>query len=338
MRARNAGLPGTLLFATVLLLLAPSAGGPADRPSFTVAVLRRDGILIPFATFDGNRWSNRWPARQATEVPIGLGDVPREWWPNKEVTRDWTAWLVAGKSQPIKVQAPALVSVHCNRRVGLRTDFVSLEPPPPPDFQPYPKNGLAIAGQATVERVELVQPASAEAKAFVELIADSVNEAETRAARAWAGVWVHPVDQKGRAKTPLALEVLARAPGVDPASAASYFEGVKKYPGFLLPSEPDPFGKGKDATPELCDYVTFTGGWVLSTPGGGAPRKLIGADMTNCNRQGVAYTLPLGVIRTAGRVFWIVQASGWDFERYDVIEVRAKDIKTVLSVGGGGCQ
>ena len=40
--------------------------------AFTVGVLRRDGVIVPFAAFDGKRWSNRWPppALDST-VPVG---------------------------------------------------------------------------------------------------------------------------------------------------------------------------------------------------------------------------------------------------------------------------
>ena len=33
-----------------------------SRPVFSVGALRRDGIVIPFATYDKNHWETNWPA------------------------------------------------------------------------------------------------------------------------------------------------------------------------------------------------------------------------------------------------------------------------------------
>jgi hypothetical protein len=32
-----------------------------SRPVFSVGALRRDGIVIPFATYDKNHWETNWP-------------------------------------------------------------------------------------------------------------------------------------------------------------------------------------------------------------------------------------------------------------------------------------
>ena len=193
MCARPAGLFAAALFAIVFALF-PTDGRTDDRPGFAVGVLRRDGVLIPFATYDGRKWTNRWPAEQAEDVPIGLGDVPKEWWLGGQMRKEWTAWLTSGVSQPIVARAPVTVNVHCTRRVGLRTDFVAMEPPPPPDFQPYPKSGLAVTGPAkvVVERIELVPAASPEAKAIAEKVKTDVASAETKKVRASVSAVVPP--------------------------------------------------------------------------------------------------------------------------------------------------
>jgi hypothetical protein len=336
MRGRPARLLAATFLAAIFALVA-SPGRTDERPGFTLAVLRRDGVIIPFASYDGNRWTNRWPAQQATDVPIGLGDVPKDWWPGGQVRTEWTAWLTTGATRPIKVEAPVLVSVHCTRRVGLRTDFVALEPTPPPDFQPYPKSGLAVAGPASVvvERVELVPTTSPEAKGFADSVKSGVDSIETKSVKAWARSWRHPVDETGRQKVPLTLEVLAKTPGLAPGSSVYYFEGVKKYPGFVQTPWSSSLPREFSSLPQTCEYLTFAGGWLLPNAMRAAKAN-IGAELSNCNREGLVYTLPLGVIRANGHLFWIVQESSWDFERYNVIEVREKDVRAALSVGGGG--
>jgi hypothetical protein len=47
---------------------------------------------------------------------------------------------------------------------------------------------------------------------------------------------------------------------------------------------------------------------------------------------------PLGAIRVADKLFWLAQFSGWNHERYVVVEVKPKAVEAVLSVWGGSCQ
>ena len=325
------------LIAIAIVAALPAPAPLAQSTGFTLAVLRRDGVIIPFASFEGNRWVNRWPAEQAMEVPIGLGDVPKEWWPNRTITLEWKAWPLSAVALPIKVVAPTMVKVHCARRVALRTDYVSVEPPPPPEVQPYPKNGLAVAGNAVVEAIQLVPQVSPVAAALVEHVRNEVLEAESKRAREWKQVWEHPMNEKGRAAVPLTLELLARTPGLETGSSVYYFEGVKKYPGFYQYPPAQLVVPGRLPTREMCEFITFAGGWFFDLGKPGASKASAGAELTNCNREGVAYTLPLGALRVAGRLFWVVQTSGWNFERYDVIEIKSKEVKVALSVGGGGC-
>ncbi|RPJ83551.1 MAG: hypothetical protein EHM13_07165, partial [Acidobacteria bacterium] len=104
-----------------------------------VAVLRRDGTIIPFANWNGRRWSTSWPAASLTiEVPITLESVPRGWWPDDRPETSWTAWPIGGEPRPINVKAPLAIGQHCDMNVGLSTDYRSDEPVPPVKVQPYP--------------------------------------------------------------------------------------------------------------------------------------------------------------------------------------------------------
>ena len=73
MRPRRS-LAGVLFIlpALLVLLTSPSSTAPStdrdgeaedeSKQSFTLAVVRRDSIAIPFATYDGKRWKNAWPS------------------------------------------------------------------------------------------------------------------------------------------------------------------------------------------------------------------------------------------------------------------------------------
>src|SRR4051794_28317478 len=107
--------------ATFILAAALGAGITADEPrGFAVAVLRRDGLLIPFATFDGKRWRNTWPAPHGFEltIPISTGSVPTRWWGIPGRREIWQAW-VDGASSSLRVVQPDWVGVHCTRVITL---------------------------------------------------------------------------------------------------------------------------------------------------------------------------------------------------------------------------
>src|SRR5207253_3038803 len=66
-------------FAAVLCFCAIASHAAPDM--FTVGVLRRDGIVVPFAAYDGKQWRNRWLTPGAdVDVPIDLRNVPSRWW------------------------------------------------------------------------------------------------------------------------------------------------------------------------------------------------------------------------------------------------------------------
>ena len=48
--------------------------------------------------------------------------------------------------------------------------------------------------------------------------------------------------------------------------------------------------------------------------------------------------LPLGVDAVGGKLYWLAQFSGWDHERYVVIEIKPKTVEAVVNAWGGSCQ
>ena len=50
-----------------------------------------------------------------------------------------------------------------------------------------------------------------------------------------------------------------------------------------------------------------------------------------------SYMLPLGVIRRSDRIYWLAQFSGWNQERYVVLEIESKKVDVRVNVWGGSC-
>ena len=96
-------------FAAGLLIVASIAFADAVTPPFAVGALRRDGVIIPFAVFNGKRWSVRWPAPSIElDVPINLRAVPSSWWGPVCSSRTSVPWLV--RSTIRKTGAATVVS------------------------------------------------------------------------------------------------------------------------------------------------------------------------------------------------------------------------------------
>jgi len=322
---RSAGSGGVLL--AVLLVLAAAPAPPDEQPAtfFRLAVVRRDTILVPFATYDGRRWSNDWPVpRESLDVPVSLRDVPSRWWGRGGPADLWTFWPLGEASRPLKVLAPAWFPAHCLMNVGLRTDYAPAAPIPAHFGQPHPKDGLATTGPVTVEPIALLDEKAPEWNLFNQVLQERFNEAETAAVRSSAaGGWGAPYSEKERAAIPATIEVLCRS-RLTGDTFIYYFEAVKRYE------------KKDDTGKPACFMMTHGAGWIRPKADGRNDVEMA-AVLANCDRDGVVFMLPLGLLRLGTNPLWVVQWGGWGYERYEILEVGLKGIKSVFQTPGGGC-
>jgi hypothetical protein len=301
--------------AFFLITAALIAAAEPPIPPFAAGVLRRDGVIVPFAVFDGKSWSARWP-KPALDliVPIDVGSVPEKWWGATGPRDTWFAVIGSAAPQPIKVVQPDWIDVHCVRQIGLHTDYRSDQLPPPLGEEPYPKDGLAISPSRPVEPIVNVPPAGTEANAMMAELKDAFNRAE----RQPAGKADHPVSRERREEIDPKIEAVY-AHGTEPR--AYYVEATREYMTF-----------GNHD----CQLMSFGTGWFVRENGKFRP-LVMAVDVLGCDRQGASYMLPFGVVRTGTRLFWLVQFSGWASERYAVIEPKMKSVDAVVNVWGGGC-
>jgi len=304
--------------AAVAIAVAASLGAAAGGDGFAAAVLRRDGILLPFAAFDGKRWSHPWPAAQRAGdlmVPISLSAVPKSWWGPTPPLHEWQAFLPGG-ARALRVTQPDWVESHCGRHVGLRTDYQSTAPPPPRTAQPYPKDGLATSPPHSVEPIEIVPVTAVELRTLLPVLLTQFNEAERRVEQEYG----HPITRRAREGILPTVEAVY-AYGDSPR--IYYVEAIRPY-------------RRLGQTIDECTAVGSGTGWFIREAAGVRSLTTV-VDVLTCRRDAGSYMLPLGVLRLNDRLYWLAQFSGWDHERYVVVEIKKKSVEVVINTWGGVC-
>lgn len=316
-------LTGVVLVAVLGALELPAPAPQEPAGDLVLGVLRRDGIVTPFATFDGRRWKGRWPDDiRNRELPISLQDVPESWWGVDVPPRTMTIWRDGVRAGSVTLTGVTTTRLMCEPRVSLKSDHKPSAPLPPPFELPYPKDGLVVAGNASVEPIQSPQRGSAEWNQAMILITDDFNRAENRAAQAFTA-WQHPVKPEQRRMIPITMEAIYRAPTDDPQWTAYYVEAVRQYP---------PGREDKDG----CGLATFGHGWVLLGPKNEA-KVHVSATVTYCDRKGVSYMLPFGLIRANGKPYWVFQYSGFEEEWYEVAEATRRGVDPIVAYRAGFC-
>ena len=311
----------------ISLLLSSTAWLPAaPRLNLGLAVLRRDGIMIPFAAFNGHEWTAPWPTSDTDgPLPIGLDDVPKKWWGPVGPGATWTAWMVEdGSSRPLKVKKPEQVRVFCGGHVGVRTDYVG---EPVDEREPsVAKDALVIASSGdkipaeSILQVSVFAPVAA---IVVRTMTDEFNKAEAEAATHFTN-WVHPYSPRERAAMPIELEALYRSRETSPQGEwlVSYVEAIRRFPA-------GPFDRD-------CGLITWARGWIIERDGR-KPEIHLTARVTYCDREGVSFMQPLGRLTIDGDTYWVYQMSSWRDEIYTVAHIRPEEVRPVLNVSGGEC-
>jgi hypothetical protein len=296
--------------------------GAQQAERFTLGVMRRDGVVIPFAAFAGD-WSLPWPGSiRDIELPITLEAVPAKWW-GGELRQPWTLWSPGGTATPVTPRSPALVMVGEERRLGVRTSFQSAELPALPLTVPYPKEGVVVAGDVKIERIASVSRLSPAWKELAQSIRRDIDSAEQKAIdRIKNGPgWIHPIPRFEREQIPSEIEAWYTSGLEQPGFAISYIEAVKKYP----PGVED----------EGCGLETFVSGWVHKNNRLTELKTDLSAHITYCDRKGISYMLPFGRLRAKSRTHWVFQLSSWEREWYAVAEVTPGRLRVVAEYLGG---
>jgi hypothetical protein len=329
---------GTLVcLSLALLALPPAAAQMPRRTPFTLAILRRDGVLTPFAAYDG-QWKAPWPVPgQKLDMPFSAAAIPKSWWRDKQPITDWKLIpFASGRSdaRTAHVTGVNYFRAGCLQGVGLVTDYKPAILPPPPRVFPYPKDALAYSGDVTIDPIEVVGPTDGIVASLIkELPGEITPKEELAIALITSHRWEHTYSEAERKATPVQLEALYRVPkGLDGRNLY-YYEAVKRY--FL------PKGKTQATEEPHCDLVTFASGWFTLTPQGLIADLNAKVVISSCDYLQARIMLPLGTVTIDGERLWIVQWSNPMMETYEILKPsKAAALQQMVLVSqtfGGGC-
>jgi hypothetical protein len=316
-----------LLAASVLIVpvLAQETTGTHVSGSagpFTLGVLRRDGIVVPFAAYDGRRWQGPWPADLAyRELPISFESIDRDWWGRVPPPQSMTLWADGKPRGDLKLLAPVFLRLPCTRRIGVSTNYHPAEVPPAPTVQPFPKDGLVVSGGQTIGVIETVPEGAPERLVIAKAVAEELGKEEDVASRQFIN-WRHPFSRAERRKFPIEVEALYRAPMDEPGWTAHYVELVRRYP----PGPDD----------DDCGLLTSARGWVRTGPKG-QTRVALGSQISYCDRYGISFMLPLGLIKVSSGTYWIYQVAGYEQESYMISKPTARTEERILAYPAVAC-
>lgn len=294
-----------------------------------VAVFRTDGVVVPFARYANQKWTNPWqsprPDEQAYETET-IADLPKPWYESFVKTpADWYLLSPARGELTVRTSKNVEVCSHCAQVWGLLSDY--------PNATPAGKNecvltlGVALNEKRPARPMEHLTEASPDWKQLLTLIASQFERAEIAAlTHEGASLYTAQVPSaEDRAKIPLSIQKLYRNQLTDDGQTLLYFEASREYQ------------KPRDSNDPSCENISMFGGWALRDAQG----KLTLLDSqfapTDCDRKQVGLAFPFAILTLDGKTFAIIEEDSYEGESYIILEIRKDGIHRVLETYAGSC-
>jgi hypothetical protein len=292
---------------SVLLVAAAVGQVPAER--LFVGLVQENGVLVPFARYDGVRWVNTWPAsvpRDEKNVPHSITQVPSAWIGGGRLPELWTLWLPIGTAHPIRVQRLTYSQTNCAEIWALMTDFPkalnTLD-----GSCPLRTIGVALS---TSQTLFPMTPASGQALPTA-LMEASFLELERKEARSYPGSW----DLTTRGKYPIRVE-RAWEVNLNSGEAVYYIEAVRRYSNKPVASD--------------CANVAAFRGWIVRNQLQKERVLTSRVVLTDCDFKEAGFTTPIGVLELGERTFVVVQDSGWESQSYGILRLESNRMLRVI--------
>ena len=314
-RLKN-GQAVTWLLALLLAMAVVAPAHPSAQPArFTVAIVRADGAIVPFAAYDDGRWERAWPqADEATDRTPTIDAIESIWRKRGErVPRTWTVWPASGASSiRAQVNGIEVVDAHCAGQVALKTNLRPIQ------AEHLAKFGVAVDSNMSVGSIEQVHESNSVWTSAEQVVLSSFSQLEAAQAQTQGQALPRETPQPGPRITALYRE--AKSPG-----SPLYFVAEKKYRTRSSSQDPS------------CGRITIITGWLVPTAGGGLTLRDAKLFLSDCDEKEVRKALPLAAVRVASGVVWVLQEHGYEDETYLIAEIGPTGVRYPIEVNGGGC-
>jgi hypothetical protein len=310
---------GAFALAAVLMPTPQLAGVlcalEQEPQRFTLAIVRVDGRLVPFAAYDDGRWEHAWP--EADEDPKGtpsLDKTPSVWRTRGDtVPGVWQVWSSsAADPVPAHVKGVDNVRVQCSVQLALTTDLPAVK------RDDTVRGGVAVDSNLPIGSVERVRSSDAQWRTAARAVAANFSRLEAAKAQADRQQLVR--EEPAPAVQITALYREARSP-----RSPLYFVAEKKYRAEPSPQDPGCFAR------------TIVTGWLVPTDAGRLTLHDPNVFLTNCDGKYVRTAVPLAVFRVSGRLFWALHELGYEGEAYGIAEIGPSGVRYPITAEGGGC-
>lgn len=211
---------------------ATTSAQSSNDGTLIVAVFRTDGVVVPFARYANQKWTNPWhsprPDDQAYEMAT-IADLPKPWYQSFVKTpAEW--YLLSPARGELTVRASKNVEVcsHCQKVWGLLSDY--------PNATPARRNecvttlGVALNEKRSSRAMERLTDASPDWKQLLTLITPHFERAEIAAlTHEGASLYASQIPSaQDRAKMPLSMQKVYRNQLTDEGQALLYFEASRE--------------------------------------------------------------------------------------------------------------
>ena len=299
----------------LVLAAALATAAAAQDQRFTVAIVRPDGALVPFAAYDAGRWERAWPeADEATDIEA-VDNVPSVWRRRGVRVPDvWHVWPASGAPAiQAQVNGIELVQTHCQQQIALKTDLPGVK------ARNRLKFGIAIdSARIPVSAVEEVHRSDAHWAAAERAALAGFSQLE--AAQASNDREDLPRETPAPVARITALYREMQAP-----QSPMYFVAEKKYRTARSPQDAQ------------CTAMTIMTGWLVLTDSDAYAVLDPKVFVTDCDAKVVQTAVPLGAFRVSTQLYWVMEEHAYEGEGYSIAELRRSGIRYPIQVNGGGC-
>jgi hypothetical protein len=303
----------TCLRLALAALLMATASAQSER--FTLAIVRLDGRIVPFAAYDRSRWERAWPeAAEATDGTPTIENTPSVWRRRGDrVPNVWRVWPSSGASRiEAHVKGVEIVEAHCQGQVALATDLPEAKGEHPLKF------GVAVDSNLPIGSIEEVPRSDVMWRTAEQAVVANFSRLEAAEAQA------DHVQLLPESPAPVVQITELYREAKSPRSPM-YIVAEKKYRTARFPQDPG------------CTALTIMTGYLVPTDAGTLILRDPKVFLTDCDAKEVRTGLPLAALRVSDQLFWVLQEHGYEDETYVIAEIGPSYVRYPIDVNGGGC-